>query len=232
MKSNLHWREDEDERRKTKQCNISRCARPTGRLSANMFRQFNYKPFCSEFQCGHFPTLNCFIYLRKEQNEKFHFASADRITIGHLFVRHQCECELCVFACARMSISCVICPQHFFLSSSIRTYNNNKLKYMRLTNCFNGVVERCKRVREGHDLIDINHFHINCQQLIFGFFLLFRVCARERAVLNDLFGIARVVQINNGFYFCVLCTFTFILRESKTQQAPFEDVYCIKMSTK
>lgn len=150
----------------------------------------------------------------KIQNEKSHFASAESY--------HVCSIPMLAL-CVRMPLL-VRFVHRIFTSSFVRTYDayNNKLKYKQLTNCFNGVVERCKRDHMGHDLIDINHFHINCQQLIFRFCVV-RFSANANSVLNDLFGVARVVQINNGFFFFFFLiqfrTFTFLRGDSKTHQA-------------
>lgn len=51
-----------------------------------LFRQFNYKPFRTNFQCGNFPTLNCLIYLRKYKTKNRISLLPNRIT----FVPFRC----------------------------------------------------------------------------------------------------------------------------------------------
>lgn len=139
-----------------------------GNLITNHFVRIAKRQF-SDTQLLH-------LYLQKKYKiEKLHYsASANRITFGRFF-------PILLLRFDSRALSPYWCPHHMWfvrdiLFPSLRIpwsyVQYNKLKYIQLTNCFNGVVERCKQDHIGHDLIDINHFHINCRQLIF-FFICF-----------------------------------------------------------
>lgn len=182
-----------------------------GNLITNHFIQIARRQF-SDTQLLH-------LYLRKNKKIKwkkciisllriesrlavsFPFSGFDSIAVGCRLIDAHIMCDLSTTV--------------FFLLSVFRrrTLNVcNKLKYIQLTNCFNGVVERCKQDHIGPRLDRYQSFSHKLPAINF-FLLLFcailvcaRACARklESTVLNNLFGVVRVVQINNGFLFLCL----------------------------